>query len=134
MSRSGYSEDCDYLDLWRANVDRTITGRRGQVFLAELLSALEAIPDKRLIANHLQAESGEVCAIGAVGLKRGVDMSRLDPEDPEQVGRKFGISSMLAQEIVYQNDEHVWSQTPEQRWQRMHEWVKSNLRALNGSS
>lgn len=129
MSRSGYNEDGDYrhIELWRANVDRTIAGKRGQAFLLELVQALEAMPEKRLIQDELRKD-GEVCAIGAVGLKRGIDMSRLDPEEPEMVGRAFGISSMLAQEIVYENDERGYSQTPEERWTRMHGWAKSLLK------
>lgn len=129
MSRSGYSDDCDYLDLWRANVDRAIAGKRGQAFLLELVASLEAMPEKRLIAHDLQAETGEVCAIGSVGLNRGVDMTTLDPEDPEQVGKAFGISTILAQEIVYENDEREYRQTPEERWARMYKWAKENLKA-----
>ncbi len=127
MSRSGYSEDGEYLDLWRSNVDRTIAGKRGQSFLRELVAALEAMPEKRLIAHELRAETGEVCALGAVGLKRGMDMSRLNPEECEQVGKAFGISSMLAQEIVYMNDERRHNQMPEERWTYMHKWATENL-------
>jgi hypothetical protein len=127
MSRSGYSNNYEYLYLWRSNVDRAIAGKRGQAFLQELVTALEAMPEKRLIRHSLE-ESGQVCAIGAVGLKRGVDMKRLDPEEPEQVGKAFGISTILAQEIVYENDERHYSQTPEERWDRMHGWAKSHLK------
>ncbi len=127
MSRSGYSDDCEYLDLWRANVDRAIAGKRGQAFLRELIQSLEAMPEKKLI-QHALWESGEVCAIGSVGLKRGLDMARLDPEEPDQVGKAFGISTILAQEIVYENDERAESQTPEERWARMHSWAKSHLK------
>jgi hypothetical protein len=129
VSRSGYSDDCEYLDLWRSNVERTIRGRRGQAFLRELVESLEAMPEKRLISHELRSEIGEVCAIGSVGLKRGIDMTRLDPQDPEQVGRAFGISSMLAQEIVFENDEKYCRQTPEERWSRMHAWAKSHLKS-----
>lgn len=128
MSRSGYSDDCDYLDLFRANVDRAIAGKRGQAFLRELVASLEAMPEKRLIAHDLQATTGEVCAIGSVGLKRGIDMTTLDPEDTEQVGKAFGISTILAQEIVYENDEREYRQTPEERWARMYQWAKENLK------
>lgn len=127
MSRSGYSEDCDYIQLWRNNVEKTIAGKRGQAFLLELVQALEAMPEKKLIRNSLE-ECGEVCALGAVGLKRGIDMTHLDPEEPEQVGKIFGISTMLAQEIVYENDERGYRQTPEERWVRMHGWAKSCLK------
>lgn len=129
MSRSGYSEDCDYLDLYRNSVDRAIAGKRGQKFLKELIEAFDAMPEKRLIRDSLVEENGEVCAIGALGLKRCVDMSKLDAEDPEQVGKAFGIATAMAQEIVYENDERCESQTPEQRFDRMYKWAKSNLKS-----
>lgn len=128
MSRSGYSDDCENLNLWRANVDRTIAGKRGQAFLRELVTALEAMPEKALIQDSLKA-GDQVCALGAVGLKRGMDMQQLDPGEPDQVGTAFGISSMLAQEIVYQNDEVGYRQTPQERWERMHRWATENLTA-----
>ena len=127
MSRTGYSDDGEYLALWRGNVERTIAGKRGQAFFAELVQALEALPEKRLIQHSLQ-EGAEVCALGALGLKRGTPMAGLDPEDPEQVGKAFGISSMLAQEVVYMNDEQQERQTPEERWARMLDWARSELR------
>lgn len=132
MSRSGYSEDCEYLDLWRSNVERTIAGKRGQIFLRELIEAMEAMPEKRLIAHSLQAETGEVCALGSVGLRRGINMTQLDPEEPDQVGKAFGISSMLAQEVVYMNDERNYRQTSEERWTQMHSWAKSHLKDAKG--
>jgi hypothetical protein len=54
-----------------------------------------------------------VCAIGAVGVKRGVDMSWHDPEqaedDPALVNDKlaadFDIAHQLAAEVQYVNDE-----------------------------
>ncbi len=128
MSRSGYSEDCEYLDLWRSNVERTIGGKNGQAFLLELVQSLDAMPEKRLIRDSLKT-GGEVCALGSVGLKRGLEMKGLDPEDPQMVGRAFGISSMLAQEIVYKNDEHNRNETPEQRWARIRSWAQDNLKA-----
>ena len=127
MSRSGYSDDGEHLELWRANVERTIRGKRGQAFLKELLQALEQMPQKRLITDAL-VRSGEVCAIGALGLKRGICMDSIDQEEPDQVGAAFGISSMLAQEVVYMNDETHWRDSPEERWKRMHEWVREQIR------
>lgn len=43
MSRSGYSDDCDHIELWRAAVDAAVSGKRGQAFLRELLGALDAM-------------------------------------------------------------------------------------------
>lgn len=126
MSRSGYSEDCEHLNLWRSNVERTIRGKKGQLFLKDLLQALDEMPNKRLIRESL-ANDGEFCALGALGHKKYIDMEPLDPEDPDQVASVFGISSMLVQEIVYKNDETYYRETPENRWIKMREWVKQQI-------
>ena len=132
MSRSGYSDDCGGWDLicWRGAVKSALKGKRGQAFLVELRDAMDAMPDKRLIADSLQAE-GEFCTIGVIGAKRGIDMAALDPDDREAVGEAFGISPAMASEIVFMNDEGSWqAETPEQRWQRMRTWVDSNIQRV----
>lgn len=58
-------------------------------------------------------------------------MSQFDPEEPEQVGKAFGISTILAQEIFWENDERKTRQTPEERWARMHAWAKENLKSVS---
>lgn len=131
MSRSGYSDDCDGWALirWRGVVASAIRGKRGQAFLTEMLAAMDALPEKQLVAWELEAH-GQVCAIGSVGLARGVDMSKLDPEDSATVAGAFGIAEPLAQEIVWMNDEAgPWKETPEQRFARMRQWIASNIRA-----
>lgn len=136
MSRSGYSDDCEGWDLirWRGAVASATHGSRGQAFLKEMLAALDAMPEKRLIAHELEAK-GEVCAIGAVGAKRGIDMSKLDPEDREGVARAFGIAPALAAEIVFMNDESFWSkEEPEARFDRMRAWVVSQIKAEGQAS
>lgn len=132
MSRSDYSDDCEYLGLWRANVEKTISGKRGQEFLKDLVSALEAMPQKRLIRGAIE-ENGEVCAIGAVGLQRKVDFDDLDPDEYDHVAKVFRISSMLVREVAYINDEHHRYETPEARWTAMHTWAKSNLQTGKGA-
>ena len=128
MSRSGYSDECENLQLWRANVGRTLSGKRGQQFLRDLRVALDALPEpKRLIAHELKAETGEVCAMGSVGLMRGLDMSAVDESEPDEVGGLFKISSMMAQEIAYVNDEMGYRETPEARYERVSKWVNENL-------
>lgn len=130
MSRSGYSDDGgDWATIrWRGQVASATRGRRGQVMLRDLLDALDAMPVKRLIKNDLQAD-GEVCAIGALGLKRGLDMTEIDPEVPEEVAEAFDIARPLACEIVYENDEATWDdETPEERWVRMRKWVAAQIR------
>lgn len=148
MSRSGYSDDCDdnwAMIRWRGYVASAIRGKRGQAFLREMLAALDAMPEKKLIANDLVRGDGCVCAIGAVGKARGVDMSGLDPEDSATVAHAFGINEKLAQEIVYLNDEAEWWErdengnairegdsfkkiTPEGRWRRMRAWVANQIK------
>src|SRR5437879_4918550 len=98
MSRSGYSDDGDNdwgLICWRGAVASAIKGKRGQEFLYEMLHALAALPERKLIANDLEAE-GSVCALGAVGKARGIDMKGIDPEDREKVAEVFGIAPALA--------------------------------------
>lgn len=129
MSRSGYSDDGDDLGLgrWRGQVASAIRGKRGQAFLRDLIEALDAMPEKKLIANELEAK-GNVCAIGSVGVKRGVDMSKLDPEDPDGIAGAFGIAHQLVQEIEYMNDEAFYGKDAEGRWKFMRAWAVENLR------
>lgn len=130
MSRSGYYDDRDdqWAHIkWRGQVTSAIRGKRGQSFLKDLLRALDELPAKRLIKNALESE-GEVCAIGALGRMRGMDMSRLDPEDSEGVACKFGIADQLAREIVYMNDEWWEREDGETRFLRMRRYVKSLIR------
>lgn len=155
MSRSGYVDD--YIeDQWahicyRGAVTSAIRGKRGQAFLREMLATLDAMPEKRLIAHELvvmgdsQDERlivgadrlvtergegislGEVCAIGAVGLARGIDMSKLDPEEPGQIAAAFGINVKMVREIAYMNDEGWYDLTPEKRFAFMRSWVVSQI-------
>lgn len=129
MSRSGYSDDYDQWSLirYRGAVASATRGKRGQAFFTELLAALEAMPDKRLISQEIVAPYGEVCALGALGRARALDMSGLDPEDAETVAGTFGIADALAREVVFMNDEGFWGVTPEQRYEKMLGWVKSCL-------
>ena len=128
MSRSGYSEDCENLELYRAAVDRAIHGKRGQAFLRELAAALDAMPHKELISGELVAESGAVCAIGVVCKARGTDVSHVNYEDPDSVARAIGIARSMAAEIEYMNDEYARAmETPAERWERMRKWVGKSI-------
>lgn len=132
MSRSGYSDDCDGWELirWRGAVQAGIRGVRGQRLLKDLLAALDAMPDKRLIANDLSRD-GCYCALGVVGIARGLPIESIDPHDSRQVAEAFDISEALAKEIVFENDEGGWyandTDAPEQRWVRVRAWVKSQI-------
>lgn len=153
MSRSGCSEDMDdqwQFIRWRGAVASAIRGKRGQAFLREMLSALDAMPEKKLIARELETEGG-VCAIGSVGRARGLDMSEIDPEDYSTVAFKFGIAEPMAQEIVFMNDEATWWETddagkavregdsfkritPEGRWRAMRAWVANQIKSGSSST
>jgi len=131
MSRSGYHDDLDQWALirYRGAVKSAFRGKRGQSFLREMVEALDALPEKRLTDFALQSASGEVCAIGAVGLARGVDIAILDPDNPEQVAGIFGIADCMVREIAFENDESVWrEETPEHRFHRMRGWAESNIK------
>lgn len=144
MSRSGYTDDNDdplARGRWRAQVKSAIRGKRGQSFLQELATAMDAMPVKELIANQLIDAEGACCTIGVVCKSRGIDVSKVDPHEPWDVGRAVGIAHQMAQEIEYCNDEYGYSfekvkgknrwerveETPEQRWQRMRKWVSDRL-------
>lgn len=127
MSRSNYSNDCDNLQLWRGAVDSAIRGKRGQRLLHELADAMDAMPVKELITGELEAD-GAHCALGVVGVRRGVDMAAIDPENPLQVSKAFNVAPALAQEIAYINDEaNYLPETPSDRWKRVREWVTEQL-------
>jgi len=128
MSRSGYVEDMDdqwAMIRWRGAVNAALRGARGQAFLREMLSSLDALPEKKLVHGELQDEDG-VCAIGAVGRARGTNMSAIDQDCPESVGRAFGIARAMAAEIEYENDD--WRhESDAHRFVRMRKWVTQNL-------
>ena len=132
MSRSGYSDDGDFA-MWRGQVASAIRGKRGQQFLRDLIAGLDALPEKVLIANQLQEpETGCVCALGAVGLKRGIALAPLEEaaqeSDGERLGGAFNVARQLALEVEYINDEGTYyPETPEARWQRVRKWAVSNL-------
>jgi hypothetical protein len=129
MSRSGYSDSCEGWALirWRGQVASAIRGKRGQALLRDMKAALEAMPERRLISGELECKDG-VCALGALGKARGVDMTGLDPYWREGVAEAFDVAEQLAAEVMHVNDEQRWKATPEERWSTVHAWVCSNLR------
>jgi hypothetical protein len=133
MSRSGYSDDCDgwALICWRGAVTSAIKGKRGQAFLRESLAALDTMPVKRLTTDSLhEPSSGEFCTLGVVGTARGLDLAALEYSEREDVADAFGISSALAGEIMFMNDDNELTDdctTPEQRWVRMRKWISGKI-------
>lgn len=140
MSRSGYSDDFDGEQwqhiMWRGAVASAIRGKRGRAFLQELADALDAMPVKRLIKEDLVVQEGEqcsVCAMGAVALARGTDVSGVDPYEPDHVARTMGIARALAMEVAWVNDEESEWRTRKHpdpdaaRWEYVREWVQQQL-------
>lgn len=156
MSRSGYSDDDGdgRLAMWRGAVRSAIRGKRGQAALRELLTALDAMPEKALAAESLVTADGEFCTLGVLGAARGIDMKPIDPEDWDAVADAFGLAPAMVREIVYENDETVaewqWVEVDgppnrfygrhrpsarvpvpnaaERRWRHMRDWVASQIR------
>lgn len=139
MSRSGYSDDWggnewQYI-RWRGAVTSALRGKRGQAFLRELLAALDALPEPRLVASAMERD-GDYCALGSVARARGEMLVLPDPdyewgydrEGRRTIAEHFGIASAMAAEIMYENDEGTWNpETPEHRFLRMRAWVFEHL-------
>lgn len=134
MSRSGYyeggpeSQEEQWAHIrWRGAVKAAMRGKRGQAFLREMADALDAMPEKKLERDVLVDQSGECCAMGAVAIARGLDTSKVDPDDREDVAELFGIAPALAAEIAFENDECWGTRSSEDRWRYMREWVRSRI-------
>lgn len=163
MSRSGLHED-DYYDpltygRWRAQVRSATRGKRGQSFLKDMLAALDAMPDKRLIAGELVFDGspefpwpyelediivggdqlvkgngetvrvGDVCALGSLCVRRGLDMSKFSQGDPEFIADAVDVAHQLAREVIWVNDEDGRrGETPEQRFIRVRAWVAKQIK------
>ena len=138
MNRSSYTEDPEYnwqYICWRGAVNSAIKGKRGQAFLKELLEALDALPEKKLIAEELVTPTGEVCAMGAVMVKRGIDASQFDTYNSEKIAQTMGIADALVREIEFINDEACWQEiTPEKRFEIVRGWAANHLKEKEGES
>ena len=138
MSRSGYSDEWDVdqgtLNLYRATVYRSLSGKRGQAFLRSTLDVLDAMPEKKLAASTW-VDGCSMCTLGAVAKARGLEakFATVGPGCDGGVyiaAEAFDISEPMTREIVYVNDEggpYHSTETDEQRWQRMRNWVARML-------
>lgn len=133
MSRCGYSDDLDERDLamWRGRVASAIRGKRGQSLLKELLAALDAMPEKRLIREELVSAEGEVCLLGAGGRRLGIEeIGKIDPEDHDALAKKFNVATCMIQEIEFVNDDWPFAgETPEQRFARVRRWLVEHIKS-----
>lgn len=130
MSRSGYSDDVMDWDWirWRGAVSSALRGKRGQAFLREALTALDALPEPKLIGDVLVSPEG-CCLMGAVAIHRQLDVSGIDPHDRERVAGVFGIAEAMAAEISSVNDDGFYygPDSPEKRFIRVRLWVESQI-------
>lgn len=129
MSRSGYTDDCEHLELWRGTVARAIRGKRGQKLLRTLLDALDGMTAKRLVSDLL-VDGPDVCLLGAGGRAMGIaDLDKIDPEEHGILAQRFDVSKALIAEIEFVNDEENYHpETPEQRYERVRKWVVENIK------
>jgi hypothetical protein len=141
MSRSGYTDDYDeggQFARWRGIVASATRGKRGQKFFRDLLTVLDAMPIKRLVAAEFQTEEGDACALGALGKARGSSLSGILTTDEfgfvdcdhRKLGTLFNIAEQLAQETMWINDEAgpYGGETDEQRWTRVRAWAAQQIR------
>lgn len=118
-------------DLWQANCRRSLNGRAGQEALRDLESALLAMPEKRLIVDDL-AVDGEVCAVGALMRARGVPQGRLeeisgDDDTDVLAAKEARVPRLVGWKLVELNDYELEHVTPEQRYERVLDWVRERL-------
>jgi hypothetical protein len=64
-------------EMWENVVSRALGGRKGQEALAEVETALLALPDRKLIEGRL-ADGGAVCAVGAFVAHRRAEQEGID--------------------------------------------------------
>lgn len=137
MSRHGYSDDYEHMALYRNAVERALAGARGQMFLRDLVAALEAMPERRLVHGFvpdrkpeepeyaLEHEEG-CCGLGALARFRNLDTSQIDATDRQALGKAFGIAESLAAEAMFVNDDGAPS-APEGRWTYVHAWAQRHI-------
>jgi hypothetical protein len=142
--------------LFDANCRRSIRGKAGQQALRELETALLALPEKRLIKDALEDESGGVCAIACYGKYKGVDLSKFENDyASDEVGIAAGMPRLVAWKVVALNDielDTVWElahgpldrydatyqggiplirdMTSEERYEKVLAWVQQQLRVV----
>lgn len=139
MSRSGYTDDMDdyWAHIrWRGAVTSAFRGRRGQAFLREMLAAMDALPEKKLIDRDFIDENGCACALGTVALARGLKVALPEPDLDEYERDEFwenetpdlGVAEAMMREVMWYNDEGGrHDETPEQRYVRMRRWIEGGL-------
>lgn len=86
-------------------------------FFLELIAALDCVPDKRLHAGSYSNSNGDVCAIGALFLFRGIY-----PVFCDEISKKLIISRDIIDQIFYVNDRCCYN-SAEERWKAVRSWA-----------
>lgn len=113
-------------------ISRAIGSDRGQLFLQELLTAMDALERPRLVGMVLECNPDpvdgycDVCALGSVGRLRGIDMLS-DERLSTDLQEMFGISLGMLFAVTDTNDSYPLEETPEQRFTRVRSWVESEI-------
>tara|TARA_R110002153_G_scaffold9324_3_gene38608 strand:+ start:211 stop:636 length:426 start_codon:yes stop_codon:yes gene_type:complete len=140
MGRHGYNEgdgnNWQYIK-WAGMTASAARGKRGQAMLRELLAALDAMPDKKLITRSVVDEDGCCCTVGALLKEKEVPyldklVAAWEDEDilaewNDDIAEDLDVSPVLLQEIEYANDEMGFGESPSDRWFRMRAWVAGKL-------
>ena len=118
-----------------------IRSKRGQKLLRDLLGALDAMPEKLLIASDFVWPDGKCCALGALGLTRGMDSEYMQSMgvdclvDFSKAARAFAAPPSLIEWIMRENDLGMGAQrmnrseAQKQRWIYMRALVASKITA-----
>ena len=130
----------NHFALWEANCRRSLQGKAGQRELREMEAALLALPAKRLVQGVLLSDDGDVCALGAYGRYKGLDLTSFETCDKEITGVEVGIAGgmprLVAWAVVDRNDRLDGQYqvgtfvllTPEERYDQMLAWVRAQLK------
>lgn len=136
--------------LWDNATRRSFSGKPGQTALKELRDALLALPEKRLIETRLADKHGNVCALGALAVRKRVAEGRsraaviaeiaeqisdddwVDTWEAEQQtlaeAEACGMKITMAVAVAAENDFGPKAdETPEERYTRMLAWVERRI-------
>ena len=92
--------------------------------------------EKKLAREELVTSDGCMCAVGVIASARGIDVSKLDPDDSEDtpvvLAQRLRLAESMVREIIYINDEGMpygvqKTETPEERWARVRSWVAARV-------
>lgn len=153
MSRSDqdyYNDGPNTAGIWAATFRRAVRSERGQKVLTELLTALDAMPEHRLIRGDWCDTGGDVCALGALHVYRktqqlGAPWCEAQAVSAQELQEHYvgslngstwtafdllGIQKTIAWFVADTNDA-FGKETSEERWVRVYSYLKGLLNVPN---